>query len=62
MQDRHEPEISGVVAALGSRCRGDVAVGAHVTFAATVGQRLTVQGTPWLVIRESDILTVVESA
>lgn len=61
-QDRLDPDVSGVVAAVGTRCRGDVAVGQHVTFAAHVGQCLTVEGTPYLVMRESEIAAVLETA
>lgn len=61
-QDRYDPDISGVVVALGSGCRGLVAVGDHVTFSAHIGQSFTLEGTPYLVMREGDIAAILESA
>ena len=61
-QDRYEPDVSGVVVALGPRCRGDVAVGQHVTFGAHVGQTLAVEGQTYLVMRESEIFAAMETA
>jgi chaperonin GroES len=61
-ENRFEPEVSGVVAALGPRCSGALAVGAHVTFAAHIGQSFVLQGTPYLVMRESEIAAILENA
>lgn len=61
-QDRLDPDVSGVVAALGARCAGSVQAGDHVTFPAHVGQSLTLEGTPYLVMRESEISAVLENA
>jgi chaperonin GroES len=61
-QDRYEPDVSGVVAALGAGCTGALTVGTHVTFAAHVGQSFTLDGTPYLVMREPEIAAILESA
>lgn len=61
-QDRLDPDVSGVVAALGPRCSSHVAVGQHVTFAAHVGQSFTLEGSPYLVMRESEIAAILENA
>ena len=61
-QDRLDPDVSGVVAALGTRCRGDVAVGQHVTFGTYVGQEMTFRGTRYLILRESEISAALETA
>jgi chaperonin GroES len=60
-QDRLDPDVSGVVAAVGAGCRGHVAVGDHVTFAAHVGQSFTLEGSPYLVMRESELAAVLEA-
>lgn len=57
-----EPDVSGVVVSLGPRCSAALAVGQHVTFAQTVGQSFTLEGTPYLVMRESEIAAVLENA
>lgn len=59
--DRLDPDVSGVVAALGPRCRGDVAVGQHITFAPHIGQEMAFQGTRYLVMRESEIAASLEA-
>lgn len=61
-QDRFDPDISGVVVACGAGCRSLVSEGDHVTFAAHVGQSFVLEGTPYLVMRESEIAAVLESA
>lgn len=61
-QDRHDPDVSGVVAALGARCTAALAVGAHVAFASHVGQAFVLDGTPYLVMREADIAAILETA
>ena len=61
-QDRLDPDVSGVVAALGPRCTAALAVGAHVAFGAHVGQGFVLEGTPYLMLRESEIAAVMESA
>lgn len=60
-QDRLDPDVSGVVAALGPRCSGALAVGAHVTFSPHVGQSFTLEGSPYLVMRESEIAGMLEA-
>jgi chaperonin GroES len=62
MRWSEDPDISGVVAAVGKGCKGTVAVGNHVTFAAHIGQSFVLDGTPYLVMRESEIAAVLESA
>ena len=59
--DRLDPDVSGVVAAVGPRCSAALAVGAHVTFAAHVGQSFTLEGSPYLVMRESEIAAILEA-
>ena len=61
-QDRLEPDVSGVVVALGAQCTDALHAGDHVTFAAHVGQGFVLEGTPYLVMRESEIAAVLESA
>jgi len=61
-QDRLDPDVSGVVVALGARCTGALAPGAHVTFTASVGQSFVLEGTPYLVMREGDVAAILESA
>jgi chaperonin GroES len=57
-----DPDTSGVIAAVGTGCKGTVTVGDHVTFAAHVGQAFVLDGTPYLVMRESEIAAVLETA
>ena len=61
-QDRLEPDVSGVVAALGVGCSTALTVGTHVTFAAHVGQSFVLEGTPYLVMREGEVAAILESA
>ena len=60
-QDRLDPDVSGVVAALGPQCSGALKAGDHVTFAAHVGQSFTLEGTPYLVMREDEIAAILEA-
>lgn len=62
MRYSDDPDVSGVVAAIGNGCQGTVAVGDHVTFAAHIGQSFNLEGTPYLVMRESEIAAVLERA
>jgi chaperonin GroES len=61
-QDRLDPDVSGVVAAVGTKCTPAIAAGDHVAFAAHVGQSFVLEGTPYLVMRESEIAAILEKA
>ena len=60
-QDRYEPDVSGVVAAVGPGCAGDVAVGEHVAFSPHVGQVTVFEGTKYLILREDEIAAGLEA-
>ncbi len=59
--DRHDPDVSGVIAAVGAGCQ-HLQVGDHVAFGPHVGQQFTLDGTVYLVMRETDIPAILESA
>lgn len=61
-QDRLDPDVSGVVAAVGAGCSGALKKGDHVAFAAHVGQSFTLDGSPYLVMREGELAAILEPA
>lgn len=56
----YHPERSGTVVAKGKKVTTAVRVGDYVAFPHDVGQELQINGTPYLVMREREILAVFE--
>ena len=53
-------ETTGVITALGAGVREDLRVGDHILFPQSVGQELNLEDARFFVMRERDVLAILE--
>lgn len=61
MAEQTKPDVQGIIVAVGDCLKfPDLAIGDHVVFSWASGQDVVIDGERYLVMREADVLAVLE--